>query len=118
MEDSASVASSSSVQLLTKPQFDSACRDAMNSAAHSGPGEVMVLFSSSRGQSSYEDPAACNGRFTSCLIRHLAQPGVTIDMIYKNANRDMYKALRLKPTAKQQPWQVGSLRHDLVLQHK
>jgi uncharacterized caspase-like protein len=122
MEDAASVASSASVQALTKSEYEEQCRDALTSTARSGPGEVMILFSSSPGQSSFEDPAARNGRFTSCLLRHLAQPGVDINTISENVNLAMYEALQLTctPMTKQQPWRLStSLRHKLVLmRHK
>jgi len=71
------------------------------------PQGSLILFATAPGQVA-ADGAGDNGVYTSCLLRHLNLPGLTIEQLFKKTASDVQS----ETNASQLPWMSSSLTGD------
>jgi uncharacterized caspase-like protein len=77
------------------------------------PSNMIVLYATSPDEIAADGDGA-NGLFTSELLRHLDQPGVPIEVMFKG----VVAGVRQKSGGKQVPWMTGSLEDNFVFRLK
>jgi uncharacterized caspase-like protein len=77
------------------------------------PSNMLVLFATAPDDVAADGDGA-NGLFTTELLRHLDQPGVPIEVMFKG----VVAGVRQKSGGKQVPWMTGSLEDNFVFRLK
>ena len=88
----------------------SAARGLAITAVPSGAKGTAILYAAGPGQTAQDGPKGGNGVFTGALLRHMDQPGWTLEQVFKATSREVLRATNNR----QRPWQLVSLQGDFV----
>ena len=76
----------------------------------SGVKGTAILYAAGPGQTAQDGPKGGNGVFTGALLKHMGQPGWTLEQVFKATSREVLRATNNR----QRPCQLVSLQGDFV----
>ena len=88
----------------------SAARGLAITAVPSGAKGTAILYAAGPGETAQDGPEGGNGVFTGALLRHMDQPGLTLEQVFKATSREVLR----QTNNRQRPWQLVSLQGDFV----
>ena len=88
----------------------SAARGLAITAVPSGAKGTAILYAAGPGQTAQDGPEGGNGVFTGALLKHMGQPGWTLEQVFKATSREVLRATNNR----QRPWQLVSMQGDFL----
>ena len=88
----------------------SAARGLAITAVPSGVKGTAILYAAGPAQTAQDGPKGGNGVFTGALLRHMGQPGWTLERVFKATSREVLRATNNR----QRPWRLVSMQGDFV----